>query len=165
MNLNLLKRGEIVLLDANILIYAIQQQSVQCKNLLMRCAEDEISCIIPAHILAEVMHILMIAEAKDNAWIIGPNPARQLSEKPDRVKALSRYESLIKDILALNLTIASLEQEDFPAAMRVQRETGLMTNDALLVAVADRLRVQAIASADKLLLAAKGKMIYVPTDL
>lgn len=165
MNLNLIKKGEIVVIDANIIIYAIQLQSVQCKKLLLKCAEDEITGILPAHILAEVMHVLMIAEAKDNGWVNGPNPAKQLSEKPDRIKALSRYETLIKDLLAINLTIASLEQEDFLTSMRIQRESGLMTNDALLVAVADRLRVQSIASADKKLFAAKGKMVYVPGDI
>lgn len=165
MNMNLIKKGESVVIDANIFIYAIQQESQQCKKLLVRCAEDEVTGILPAHILAEVMHILMMAEARDNGWISGPNPAKQLTDKPDRVKALFRYESLIKDLLAINLSIASLEQEDFLTAMRIQRESGLMTNDALLVAIADRLRVQSIASADKKLQSLRGKIIYAPGDI
>jgi predicted nucleic acid-binding protein len=165
MNLSLIKKGETVLIDANIFIYAIQQESEQCKKLLVKCAEDEITGILPAHILAEVMHILMMAEARDNGWITGPNPAKQLTEKPDRVKALFRYETLMRDLLAINLNIVSLEQGDFLAAMRIQRETGLMTNDALLVAIADRLRVQSIASADKRLHSTRGKIVYVPDDI
>lgn len=165
MNIGLIKRGDSVVIDANIIIYAIQKESEQCKKLLLRCADDELNGFLPVHILAEVMHILMISEARDNGWITGSNPAKQLSENPERIKQLSRYENLIKDLLSINLNLVSLEQEDFLAAMRIQREAGLLTNDALLVAIAERLRVQAIASADKTFGLLRGKILYVPEDL
>lgn len=149
MNLDSLQKGSEVIIDANIFIYAMRQQSKQCKTLLLRCANNELNGFLPVHVLAEIMHKLMISEARDNDWIHGSNPARQLSERPDIAKKLFRYENLIKDLFAINLNIVSLEQEDFLTAMRIQRETGLLTNDALLIAVADRLRIQAIASADK----------------
>lgn len=165
MNIGLIKRGDSIVIDANIIIYAIQKESEQCKNLLLRCAEGEVNGILPAHILAEVMHILMISEARDNGWITGPNPAKQLSENPERIRQLSRYETIIKDLLTINCDIVSLEQEDFMTAMRIQREVGLLTNDALLVAVAERLRIQAIATADKRFGLVRGKILYVPEDL
>ncbi len=165
MNLELLERGTPVVIDANIIIYAIQKESEQCRKFLRRCADDELTGILPAHILAEIMHILMIAEARDNKWITSSNPAKQLAEKPERIRQLSRYENLIKDLQAINLNIVSLEQEDFLAAMRIQREAGLLTNDALLVAIAERLRVQAIVSADKKIGLVRGKILYEPNDV
>lgn len=165
MNIGQINRGDSVVIDANIIIYAIQKESKQCKDLLLRCAEEEINGIMPVHILAEVMHILMISEARDNGWISGSNPAKQLSEKPDRIRQLLRYENLMKDLMSVNLKIISLEQEDFLTAMRIQRESGLLTNDALLVAVAERLRVESIASADKRFGLISGKILYSPDDI
>jgi len=165
MNLDALQKGSDVIIDANIFIYAMRQQSQQCKRLLLRCANNEVNGVLPAYVLAEIMHKLMISEARDNDWIHGSNPAKQLSEKPDIVKKLFRYENLIKDLLAINLNIVSLEQGDFLTAMRIQRETGLLTNDALLVAIAERLRIEAIASADKGFEKVRGKILYVPEDV
>jgi len=165
MNLELIPRGETLILDANILIYAIQQESKQCKRLLMQCAGDEINGVLPLHILSEVMHVLMISEAIDNGWVQGLNKVKQLAEKPERIKSLFRYENLIKDIFAINLNLVSLQHEDFISAMRIQREFGLMTNDALFIAVAERLRIKTIVSADKALASIRGMILYSPDDI
>lgn len=165
MKLDQFQKGENIIVDANIFIYAMRQESLQCKRLLMRCANEEIYGILPVHTLTEVMHRLMVSEARDNGWITAGNPVRQLNENPEQVKRLNRYESFIRDILAMDLTIMSLEQEDFITAMRIQREFGLLTNDSILVAVAERLRVQSIASADKTLASVRNIILYSPDDL
>lgn len=165
MNLNKIAAHERVLLDANVFIYALQQQSRQCMQLLRRCAEDQVIGYIADNILAEVMHILMIAEARDNNWITSANPARQLSEQPKRVMALLRYEGLLSDLLSMGLRLESLQREDFITALAVQRHSGLLTNDALLVALAMRLRIKSIASADQAFSRVPGILLYVPDDL
>lgn len=165
MNLSKIPANQFVLLDANIFIYALQQQSRQCIHLLQRCAEEQVIGYIADTILAEVMHTLMIAETRDNNWISGSNPARQLSEQPKRVMALLRYEGLLRDILSMGLRIESLQQEDFISALAVQRQSGLLTNDALLVAMAVRLRIKSIASADQAFKRVQGITLYSPDDL
>ena len=65
MNLLIIPSEQPVIIDANIFIYANQRASTQCVKLLERCANNEVYGILPAHILAEVMHVLMLAEAKD----------------------------------------------------------------------------------------------------
>ncbi|HNW60179.1 MAG TPA: type II toxin-antitoxin system VapC family toxin [bacterium] len=165
MNLNKIAANEMVLLDANIFLYALQQQSQQCMQLLRRCAEDQVIGYIADNILAEVMHILMVAEARDNNWITTTNPARQLSEQPKRAMALLRYEGLLRDLLSMGLRLESLQREDFITALAVQRHTGLLTNDALFVALAMRLRIKSIASADQALSRVPGILFYSPDDL
>jgi predicted nucleic acid-binding protein len=81
MNLESIQRGETIIIDANILIYAIQQESKQCKKFLMRCAGDEIPGVLPLHILAEVMHILMISEARENGWILNTHQGETTCRK------------------------------------------------------------------------------------
>ena len=164
-NLDRITEMEILLIDANILLYAIRRESSQCERLLTRCAKGEITAILSSHILAEIMHQLMVAEARDCQWIKGPNPAKQLSGLPERVRALRRYEELVRDILGFGLQIEPVIQEDFITAMEVQRQAGLLTNDALLVALGKRLRVTSIASADKAFSRAQGFLLYVPDDI
>jgi predicted nucleic acid-binding protein len=164
-NLDQIKSGTKLLLDANIFLYAIQNASRQCRNLLERCARNEISGILPLHILAEVAHQLMLAEARDNAWIRGSNPARQLGQNPDRVRQLTRYEGLVRDILAVGLTLEPLTPEDFLSAMDISRQFGLLTNDALLAAIGQRLRVDSVASADRQFGRIQGLELYSPDDI
>lgn len=165
MNLTKLPAGEFVMLDANIFIYALQQQSRQCIQLLRRCAEEQVIGYVADNILAEVMHTLMIAEARDYNWITSANPARQLSEQPKRAMGLLRYEGFLRDLLSMGLRLESLQREDFISALAVQRRSGLLTNDALMVAMAMRLRIQSIASADQAFKRVKGIMLYAPDDL
>ena len=165
MNLSQIQNDEIVVVDANIILYALEHQSVQCEQLIRRCAMREISCIIPSVQFAEVMHRLMIREAQDNGWVTGGNPARQLSGKPDRIRLLNRYESGIKSMLGMGFVMEPVLQEDFLVATASQRQHGLMTNDALLVAVAGRLRVEAVASSDLAIVRAPGIVLYSPTDI
>jgi len=165
MNLKQIPKSEVVLLDANIVLYVSRGVSVQCEQLLRRCVEREVSCIIPSVQFGEVMHRLMIAEARDNGWISGPNPAKQLSEKPDRVRSLYRYEQAMRSLLGMGVALEPVVREDFLTAISLQRQNGFMTNDALLIACAERLRVQAIASADKDLGSARGVILYSPDDI
>ena len=160
MNLLNIPAEQPVIIDANIFIYANQKASAQCVKLLERCANNEVFGILPSHILAEVMHVLMLAEAKDIGIIKGSNPARQLTENPQKVKSLNRYESLIRDLLAIGLQLEPLQREDFITAMSLQRQYGLLTNDALFMAIATRLRVTAIVSADSVLGNVQGIIHY-----
>ncbi|MDP2302480.1 MAG: type II toxin-antitoxin system VapC family toxin [Ignavibacteria bacterium] len=165
MNLLNIPAEQPVIIDANIFIYANQKASAQCVKLLERCANNEVFGILPSHILAEVMHVLMLAEAKDIGIIKGSNPARQLTENPQKVKSLNRYESLVRDLLAIGLQLEPLQREDFITAMSLQRQYGLLTNDALFMAIATRLRVTAIVSADAVFGNVQGIIHYSPDDI
>ncbi len=165
MNLLKIPVEQPVIIDANILIYANQKASIQCVKLLERCANNEVFGILPTHILAEVMHVLMLAEARDVGLIKGSNPAKQLSENPQIVKSLNRYESLLRDLLAIGLQLEPLQREDFITAMSLQRQYGLLTNDALFLAIATRLRITAVVSADSIFKNIQGIIHYSPDDL
>lgn len=165
MNLLQIQSEQQVIIDANIFIYANQSASNQCVKLLERCSNNEIYGILPVHILAEVMHVLMLAEARDLGLVKGANPAKQLSENPRKIRSLNRYESLVRDLLAIGLQLESLQREDFLTAMNLQREHGLLTNDALFLAVALRLRITSVISADSAFKNIQGIIQYSPDDL
>ncbi|HKJ81433.1 MAG TPA: type II toxin-antitoxin system VapC family toxin [Ignavibacteriaceae bacterium] len=165
MNLLQIPKQQSVIIDTNIFVYAAQRSSLQCIKLLDKCANEELFGIIPTHILAELTHVLMLAEARDLGLIKGSNPAKQLTENPNKIKALNRYESLIRDLLSIGLKLESLQREDFLTAISLQRQYGLLTNDALFLAVATRLRVTAMVSADSIFKNVQGIFLYSPDDI
>jgi len=165
MNLHNIHAGDVVVLDANILIYATQQLSQQSVTLLSRCARGEVTGIVPMPMAAEVMHALMLIEAKESGFVDRPLPAQVLGEKPEAVRRLMNYQRQMHEFIGIGLRLEAAVTTDLIEAMAVQRESGLLTNDALLVAIARRLNCNAIASADKAFQRLRGFMVYAPDDL
>jgi len=165
MKLSEIRAGEWVVIDTNILVYANQQKSAEAIQLLRRCAAREVLGIVPMPMVAELMHTLMLIEARENGWIQKSNPTRALSEHPELVRRLSRYETQVREFLGMGLRIEAVTTVDIIEAMNIQREIGLLTNDALLLASVRRLNCSAIASADQAFRTIKGVLIYQPSDL
>lgn len=165
MKLPEIQKGELIVIDTNILVYANQQKSRQCSQLLRRCGIGEVRGIVPMPMVSELVHALMLIEARDNNWIKRSTPVRALSEHPELVQRLSRYATQAREFLGIGLRIESAISYDIIEALNIQREYGLLTNKALLLAIARRLNCDAIASADKALEKAKGFLIYSPLDI
>ena len=165
MKLGQIESGELVVIDANILVYANQQKSQECVQLLGRCARGEVKAVVPMPIVAELMHTLMLIEARENGWIDRPNPSRVLSEKPELVRRLTNYEKQMRQFFGIGLRLESVVTVDLIEALGIQREFGLLTNDALLVAIARRLSCDSIATADAAFRELRGFMVYTPEDL
>ena len=165
MKLGEIESGDLVVIDANILVYANQQKSQECIQLLGRCARGEVSAVVPMPMVAELMHTLMLIEARENGWIDRANPARVLSEKREFVQRLTNYEKQMRQFFGIGLRLEGVVTVDFIEALSVQREFGLLTNDSLLVAVARRLSCDSIASADGAFQKLRGFLVYAPEDL
>jgi len=71
----------------------------------------------------------------------------------------------MREFFGIGLRIESVGPADFLEAMRIQKEAGLLTNDALLLAVARRLNCDAVASADRAIAQAPGFAVFAPSDL
>ena len=165
MNLMNIDPSKPLMLDANIFLYAIQRKSAQSVDLIDRIAGGEINCFVTSHILAEVMHVLMIEEARSNGAITGGNPARKLSERPEIIRSLYIYENVFEDIINLGINIETVGKTDLMEALVIQRRYGLLTNDSLIVAVAKRLGITSLASADKVFSKVRNLTLYAPDDI
>jgi predicted nucleic acid-binding protein len=115
--------------------------------------------------VAELAHALMLIEARENNWIERQNPVRALAARPDLVRRLVRYEGQVREFFGIGLRIEPALAADVLEAMMIQREAGLLTNDALLLAVARRLNCSSIASADKTIAVPPGFTVYDPADV
>jgi len=154
-----------VFIDANIFVYHFTAASASCRRLLARCAAGSIRGLTSLPVLLEVAHRLMIIEAQQDQLVRGPHPSEKLARSPGIVRRLHRYEEWTLAIPRMGIEVEEVTQHDFLTSLAVRRETGLLTLDALIVAVMRRLRLAHLASADHGFRAVGGLSLLEPSDL
>ena len=164
MNIEDIRNGTRVFIDANVLIYGIRRSSRQCLALLTRCSDGAVEGIISTNTVAEFGHRRMMEEAKAKG-LVGSNPARALSERREMIRQLSGYAEEVRDLLGGGLFVEPVLAEDFHLALEFQQQFSLLTIDSLNLAVARRVGVNNIATADRSFDAAQGFIVYKPTDV
>ena len=164
MNLTDIHNGSRLLLDSNILLYAAARHSPQCVALIERVASGVVDACLTTVTVGEVCHRWMMEECHDRI-VLGGNPARALAEKRQIITQLTNYYSLTMAVLNGRFDIRSVESRDFILALQLQRRWGLLTNDSLQLAVAERMGINEIATADKGFDAIQGIIVYKPADI
>ena len=166
MNLDDINNGSLCVIDTNVLLYAEQGVSAQAQRLIRRCYKGELTGTLPQTVWQELTHKLMLAEAMMLGKISGNNPARRLSAKPDVIRDLSLYRTKVKALLDLGLGFEPCTLPDLiETAFQMQEKYGLLTNDAVVLAVALRLKADALVSNDKAFRSVAELPVHYPTDL
>lgn len=162
--LGALPSAAIVLIDANIFVYALRKLSAECETFLERCRRQQVIGITTLEVVNEVCHRLMLAEAVDEGMITRP-AAVALAGKRDSVRRLQRYWPLTSRIFEMNLLVLALEEPRVRHAHTVRTSHGLLTTDSLLVAAAEENRVPNLVTLDSDFDQIPGLTVYKPTDL
>ena len=96
----------------------------------------------------------------------GGNPAARLANKPEIVRTLSLYRTKIRALVDLGLRFERCEPSDLlQSAFDLQTRYGLLTNDAVILAVAIRLEADCLVSRDKGFLPVEEIDVLAPSDL
>lgn len=164
MNLDDITNGSTVFIDTNVLLYARTGQSVRCRQLLARCSTRAVNGVISGFVVAEFCHRRMMQEAQA-AGRAASNPAKALSQKPEMVRQLSVYADDVRALLGGELALLEAEKTDFAVALELQRQFGLLTIDSINLAVARRLGINEIATADTHFDYIQGLIVYKPDDV
>ena len=93
------------------------------------------------------------------------NPSKALTQKPEIVRQLSVYADDVRALLGGELTLSESETADFAVALELQRQFGLLTIDSINLAIARRLGIKEIATADSNFDRIQGLIVYKPDDL
>jgi len=166
MSLDDIENGSLCVIDTNIVLYAEQGISAQAQRLLRRCSTGELIGILPQTVWQELAHKLMLAEAMMLGKIAGPNPARQLSQRPEVVRSLSIYKKKIDALQDLGLGFETCTRKDLlEDAFALQRKYGLLTNDSVVLAIALRLGAEVVVSADAAFQKITEPLVAFPSDL
>jgi len=164
MSLDAIPVGARVLIDANILVYAKRAMSAQCRRLLERCAQHEVTGVLTTVVVAEFCHRRMMQEAQSRG-LTGSNPAKALAQNPALVCQLTQYRQEVEDLLSDDLLLLAVESADFTKATELQHTHGLLTNDSLNLAVALRSGINLLATADPQFDSTPALTVFKPDDV
>lgn len=160
-----LPEGFRVLIDANIFIYHFAGASAECTQFLLGCEQGRFQGVTGIHVVLEVLHRLMIAEAIAQKLAPSRNAVKKLKENPDVIKRLKSYQEKTRSIREMGIEILPLSAEILEASAACRKEYGLLINDSVTVALALRERVQALASADRDFERVNELVVYRPMDV
>jgi predicted nucleic acid-binding protein len=159
-----LPSGSLVFIDANIFIYGMLRESVQCADLIERCRQEEVAGVTTTEVVSEVCHRLMIKEAMDLGLISRP-AASALKSKHTGIRGLRKYWELTARIFQLNLVVLSSSEARHRAAQRIRDQHGLLTNDSLIVAACFEREIPSLASRDADFELIPELTLYRPSDM
>jgi len=130
--------GDSVFLDANTFVFHFAPHPVlgsACTELSDRTGRAEILAFTSTHILSEVAHRLMLFEASAVlGWPI-KGVLKRLKQHPNEISKLTAFRQAIEDIPKLGVQILMVPPQMIAAAASISQQTGLLSNDALVVAL------------------------------
>jgi predicted nucleic acid-binding protein len=143
--------GTHVFVDANSLIYHFSPHPVfgsVCTQLLADIENQILLGYTSTHIVGEVAHALMIIEALSLPGWGTSNVSKRLKKQPVAVQQLTRFQKAVQEIFQSQLQVLAIRPDLMPKAAVLSRQFGLLTNDALLVAIMQDYGLTALASHD-----------------
>jgi len=159
-----LPAGSQLFLDANIFIYAFLGHSSQCRDLLSRCATEQVFGITILDVINEVTHRMMLAEALATG-IIMRESVRDLRGKWREITKLTEYWAQTAGIFGLNILILGSDEARLHRAQTMRSRHGLLTKDSLIVAAMDEYGIDSLASRDDDFDHVSAVTDYKPTDI
>ncbi len=130
--------GSAIFVDTNSFVYAFNSNphyGPACERLLQRIDNQELHAHTSVHVVAEMAHRLMTLET---ASILGRSPsglANWLKRHPAEVQRLARYRKAIDELTLIGVQVLPVTGSQVSLAANISRQSGLLTNDAVIVIV------------------------------
>jgi predicted nucleic acid-binding protein len=150
MTFSQLVKGDNVFIDANIMTYAAQPNpnwGPACLQLLQCVENQELFAFTSTAVIAEVSHRMMIEASVLFGWPFA-GISNQLRSHLAAACKLTRFRAAVEKLLQSNIQIITVTQPHLLAALAVSQQVGLLTNDALIVAIMQARGLSKIASND-----------------
>jgi predicted nucleic acid-binding protein len=160
-----LPAGATVFVDANTLVYHFQPHPLlgaACTDLMERIERQELAGFTSTHVLSEVAHRLMTLEACSLFGWPFAGIAQRLRHHAAQVRTLTRFRQAIQEVPRLGIQVLTVLPSLIDAAAAISQQTGLLSNDALIVAVMQANGLANIASNDADFDRVPGQTRYAP---
>jgi predicted nucleic acid-binding protein len=144
--------GDAVFVDANPLTYHFEPHAVwgpPCSDLLQRIENRELVGFTSTHALSEVSHRLMTIQASAQFNWPFAGIGNRLRAHPAEVQKLTAFRQAIDRVLQSNLQVLTVTPVMLATAAALRQQIGLLTNDALIVAVMQAHGLSKVASSDR----------------
>jgi predicted nucleic acid-binding protein len=143
--------GTVVFLDANIFVYHFVPHPLlghSCRDLLQRISRGEIGGITSSGVLSNAAHRLMTYEASDTYGWPMDGIAYRLQQHPNKLMALTRFRQAVEEVPIFGVRVLSVGLSDVVSAAALSQQYGLLSGDALVVAMMQHLGIVNLASND-----------------
>lgn len=145
-----LPAGKSVFLDANPLVYHFAPHSalgLPCSQLIERIENKELVAFTSTHVLSEAAHHLMTFEASQQfGW--PSKVVTRLKQQPTQIQKLTAFRQAVEKVPQLGIHVVTIPANLVAVAAAVSVQYGLLSNDALLVAVMQTNGLTNLASHD-----------------
>lgn len=151
MNFAAIPSGASLFLDANVFIYDFGPDPVlgpPSRSLLERIERGDIKGSVSAHVLNDIAHRLMTLEACQIFGWPYTGIGQRLRKHHAEIGRLVRSRQALDDIIAIGVQVLSVSMPDVLAAADLCRQFGLLSGDALAIAVMRSHKIADIASND-----------------
>jgi predicted nucleic acid-binding protein len=151
MTFNDIPASSAVFVDANTFIYHFQPHPVlgpACQQLVVRIENGELEGFASAHALSEVAHRIMTFEAAQRFGRSMTGIALWLKGHPAEVQQLTRSAQAIDDLSLIGIQVLPVTGAEVSHAADLSRQFGLLSSDALIVAVMQHHGLTLLASHD-----------------
>lgn len=145
-------QGSIVGIDANVLAYhfiEIDQLTAASTALLERGLRKELVLITTPQIVSDVIHRMMLYEARQLLALPANQLATHLKQHPQVVQQLTHHLDVPSLLRRFRIDIRPLTYVHLHAAKRFRRDYGLLANDSLLLGFMVTEQIQHLASNDR----------------
>ena len=151
MNFASIPNGSRTFIDANALVYyatADATYGAACKQLMERIARREIEGFTSAHVLCDLAHRVMTVEAMTQLGWLAKGITRRLRGNPAEVRKLARFQQSVDEVRQIGIQVLPIDFDLVFAATALSQQYGLLTGDALVVAVMHQHALTHLASND-----------------
>jgi len=152
MNLASLRAGESIFVDANVFIYDFGADPMfgpACKAFLKRIEIGEIHGYTSSLVLHNFAHRAMTLEACQTLGWPYAGIAKRLQDHPGEIQKLSRFRQVLDTIPQIGVVVLSVNAEHVLLAGDISRTHGLLSGDALVIAMMRSRGLTNLASADE----------------
>jgi predicted nucleic acid-binding protein len=157
--------GDAVFVDANIFTFYFQPNptwGAACGQLLQRIENGEIDGFTSTHVLSELSHRMMTIEASARFNWPFAGIGNRLRGNPAEVRKLQSFRYAIETVFQSKVQVLIIDPPLLVTAVALSQSLGLLSNDALIVAVMNANGLTKIASHDSDLDSVPGITRYAP---
>ena len=143
--------GTSCFVDANILCYHIVQTpplSDVCTQFIKRIERGAVSASTSATVVAEAIHKVMLAEAIQQYKLDHRGLAHRLQRQRELIAGLSAHRQVPALIRALSLHVEPVTLDILERAATISTDYRLLTNDAVTIAIMEKLGLSHLATND-----------------
>jgi predicted nucleic acid-binding protein len=151
MNFTAIPAGESVFIDANVFVYAFAPEpslGPPSEGLLERVERGELTGYVSADVLNDVAYRLMSLEACRTFGWPYPGIGRRLRRHPREIQQLHRFREALDEIVASGVVVLPVSAQHVLLAADLSRAHGVLSGDALILAVMESHDITNLASTD-----------------